>query len=590
MSGSTDATDRFDLKTLYETSNLLSGSLDKAFVLENVLLMSMTKLMVSRGAVFMLDDPDHSAIEKKRDSGASPIPQRYELVNAKGPLPWSPGDRVEFSSSFFGSFIQGDSLPKTLKDAKFDFLWEFDFQNRHMGFLALGRKMNGQPVGNHEIEFMTSMVNIAATSLHNSLVVGELRHSNRSLDSKLQELNTLFDLSREFNATRDRPLLVRLMSFALMGQMLVQKHIFLLKRASDAESEDEDNQLRIVKSQGVDPSEIHQDILGELVKLDDLVDLTNSKSMNYASALHDLGLIKALPLKVRGATEGVLVLGPKMTGKEYTPDDIDFVRALGSLALSAVQNSFLLDEQLEKERLAGEIQLAREIQEKLLPSSIPRASNLDVGAFATPSKEISGDYFDVITLDEERILIAIADVTGKGVPASLLMANIQACIRILVPSNVSLEMATKDINNVIHSNTGFDKFITFFWGIFNTGTRKLTYVNAGHDQPFMIRANGKVERLETGGLLLGVLPGAEYELGEVQIEKDDVVCLYTDGVPEAQNFKQEEYGEDRLEEVLLKKKECCPNDIVDAVRESVKVYVGDAPQIDDITLVVVKGE
>jgi len=530
--------------------------------------------MVSRGAIFMANEAEGE----------------YELVKAKGPLPWKELDAVKFSSDFFGSYIEGDALPQILKDADLNFLWEFQFQNRHMGFLALGKRMGDLEASNSEIEFMTSMVNIASTSIHNSLVVGELRDSNRNLDSKLQELNTLFDLSREFNATRDRQLLIRLMSFALMGQMLVQKHVFLLKKASDQADESGDRKLRIVKCQSVDPNVISSEVLLKLGSLESVLDLTDFESESYCELLNGLGLIKALPIQVRGTTEGVLLLGPKMTGVEYDQDDMDFVSALGSLALSAVQNSYLLDDQLEKERLASEIQLAREIQEKLLPESIPRMDNLDVAAFATPSKEISGDYFDVIKLDEDRLLLAIADVTGKGVPASLLMANIQACLRILVPENVSLERATANINKVIHSNTGYDKFITFFWGVFNTKDRSFKYVNAGHDQPVYVKANGDVERLDVGGLLLGVLPDAQYELGEITIQKDELICLYTDGVPEAQNPQDEEYGEERLVEVLEQNRHCCPNDLVKVIRESVRVFAGGAPQIDDITLVIFKGE
>ena len=185
-------------------------------------------------------------------------------------------------------------------------------------------------------------------------------------------------------------------------------------------------------------------------------------------------------------------------------------------------------------------------------------------------------------------MLAVADVTGKGMPASLLMANMQACLRIVLPLDIQLEDATARINDVIHGNTGFDKFITFFWGICDAAGSTFRYVNAGHNPPLHITAEGKMTHLEAGGLLLGIMGGVTYERGEMALKPGDVIAMFTDGVTEAMNPELEEYDDPRLEELLVKVRDKSAQGILDAVLEDVEVFTRGAPQSDDITMIVMK--
>jgi sigma-B regulation protein RsbU (phosphoserine phosphatase) len=304
--------------------------------------------------------------------------------------------------------------------------------------------------------------------------------------------------------------------------------------------------------------------------------------------LGDLGLEIAIPLKLRGETEGILSLGKKMTGQGYEPSDVEFLYALGNLALTAIQNTYLVDEQIARERMAQEMRLARDIQEKLLPDRLPESPVIELAAYATPSREVSGDYFDVVALDNDRIMTAVADVTGKGMPASLLMANMQACLRIVLPLDISIEDATSRINEVITANTGFDKFITFFWGIVSPDGTSFKFVNAGHNPPVHVSAEGEMTHLEAGGLLLGVMGGATYDRGEIALKSGDVIAMFTDGVTEAMNPEEEEYDDPRLEALLVKVRDMTAQGILDAVLEDVEEFTRGAPQSDDITMIVLK--
>ena len=301
------------------------------------------------------------------------------------------------------------------------------------------------------------------------------------------------------------------------------------------------------------------------------------------------GLVLAIPIRQKGETCGVLCLGPKMTGKPYEPDDVEFLTSLGNLAFVSLQNSFLVEQRLEKERLEEEMRLARQIQEGLQPARLPEIPGLEVATLAIPSRHVAGDYYDVVELDGGRALFAIADVTGKGMPASLLMSNLQAALHSIIPMDITLEEATANMNRVICRNTGFDKFITYFHGIYRIDDRSFRYVNAGHNPPMLLRADGTMEELETGGLLLGVMKDMPYEAGRVTLNPGDVLAIFTDGVTEAMSPEGEEFEEPRLEASLREVSGGTAQEILDHVREAIRAWTCDATVLsDDLTMMVLK--
>jgi len=570
-------TEHLDLRALYEATQLLSSSIDLSFVLNNLLLIAMGKLLVTRGIVLLWD----------------PVEQAYRTAACKGTSSLRPGDMIAFGHVESSKPLSGDDIPEALKAHKISHLLPVEYHDRCIGCLGLGAKPGGQPLENEELAFTEALVSISSSAVQNSLIIDELQQSNKDLDGKIQELNTLFDLSQEFNSTRDRERLVRLLSFALMGQLLVKTHLFLLRKPSGTDADGQphlEEPLTIVAKQGLKNAQRLEELMSRLNGITEAVapGVEEKDGEDEWAILSDCGLEIAIPLRLRGATQGILCLGPKMTGQRYQPGDTEFLYALGNLALTSIQNTYLVEEQIERERMAQEMRLAREIQERLLPSTLPECEHVEIAAFATPSREVSGDYFDVVNLDGNRLMMAIADVTGKGMPASLLMANMQACLRIVLPMDLKLEEATARINDVIHSNTGFDKFITFFWCICSSDGTKLSYVNAGHNPPVHISREGSLTHLEAGGLLLGIMGGMPYERGEVELKPGDMVAMFTDGVTEAMNHEGQEYDDPRLEQVLMDNRELSAQEILDIVIADVAEFTQGAPQSDDITMMVLK--
>ncbi|MBI3193350.1 MAG: serine/threonine-protein phosphatase, partial [Ignavibacteriae bacterium] len=206
------------------------------------------------------------------------------------------------------------------------------------------------------------------------------------------------------------------------------------------------------------------------------------------------------------------------------------------------------------------------------------------------SKQVGGDYYDVIRLSETKIIVAIGDVSGKGTPASLLMANLQAAIHALVPLGLSLPDLTARVNDLIFENTTSDKFITFFLAILDSETKTLTYVNAGHNPPYILHKDGTFERLDKGGIIFGVMKTMmPYDEGTACLHEDELLVLFTDGVSEAMSKEGEELGEPILEEVIRANASESAHTVLDSIVERVQQHSTGTTQYDDITIVVVRG-
>ncbi|MDX1418686.1 MAG: GAF domain-containing SpoIIE family protein phosphatase [Rubricoccaceae bacterium] len=553
--------DRFDLTSVVEASEVLNASLDLDFVLNNLLLVAMSRLLVGRGVVLLA--------EHERAG--------FWVAAAKGALGLSLGAPVEVATP--GGVAEGEAVPEALRARGIALLLPIVHDGRAIGLVGLGAKATGDPFAPREVAFARSLVGVAAAAVHNARVAGQLQRVNLDLAARVQELDTLFELARAFAAALDGDEALKLLGFTLMGQFLTERHAVLLRPAEDAP-------YAVAAARGVS---LDADALAALAPLD------GPLSAGAGGPAEDLlgarRLALALPLRLQRGVLGLLLVGPRATGRPFTDADRAFLTALGTLALTAVERAGLVEARIEKERLEEELRLARSIQERLLPRDLPAVEGVDLAALALASRHVAGDYFDLLPLTSGRLLVAVADVSGKGAPAALLMANVQALLRLLAQTfdgTASLAAATARINRVVCENTEATAFITFFWGVLDAATGRFRYVNAGHNPPRLVRANGAVEPLEAGGLILGVLPHVAYEEGEATLAPGDHLALYTDGVTEALSPADEEYTEDRLDAVLVRGRDETAAALLDAVRDDVRAWADGRPFNDDLTLLVLK--
>ena len=241
-----------------------------------------------------------------------------------------------------------------------------------------------------------------------------------------------------------------------------------------------------------------------------------------------------------------------------------------------------------------DLQIAREIQTWLLPGAPPQIPGISIAYITRPANTVAGDYYDVFprpgkTNEESRIVFAVADVAGKSIPAAMLMATFQASLKTLSTAQVALPELVANMNKYACSNSqGGLRFTTAFLAEYDAARRVFNYINAGHNNPILRRANGSIERLDVGGLPLGILPEAKYESASVTLAPGDWLIIFTDGLVEAENAHQEEYGETRLLAAIAAGAATTPGEMLNRLMAEVDLFVGSTPQHDDVTCLLVK--
>lgn len=282
---------------------------------------------------------------------------------------------------------------------------------------------------------------------------------------------------------------------------------------------------------------------------------------------------------------GGLVLGPKRSETAYEGAELEVLQIVAGQMAVQLENTRLYREAIERQRLEEELSVARSIQQRLLPGRVPVFAGYDIAALNQPSSQVSGDYYDFVELDGSCGMV-IADVSGKGLPASLLASNLQASIRALATRRERPGMIFEAVNTSLYESTDPEHFATAFLAALEPSGR-LVYSNAGHNLPLLRRADGRVEWLEAGSTPLGAFPGMSYDEGEVDLEPGDVLVMYTDGITEAEDALGEFFGEEGLQKTI---EGCHAKDaaeIVSCIRQSVARFARGA-QADDMTLIVVR--
>lgn len=303
--------------------------------------------------------------------------------------------------------------------------------------------------------------------------------------------------------------------------------------------------------------------------------------------------VLCMPMTTRkGELIGVIQVLNKADGGVFLEQDEVLLEALCTQAGVAIVRARLTEAFLEKQRIEESLKLAADIQMGMLPSTFPafpERKDFDLYAGIIPAKEVGGDFYDFFLIDKKHLCFVIGDVSGKGIPAALFMALTKTQIK----ASSSRRRTPGDVlfranNDLCHENES-GMFCTLFYGILDTETGEVTYANAGHNPPYLVPPDGETSQIEiTGGIALGVMDEMPFETSTLTLSKGDSIYLYTDGVNEAMNEKDEEYSYERLETFLNDRKNGSVSETVDASLDSVKVFAGSAPQSDDITVLIVK--
>lgn len=567
---STKHRSRLDLKTVLETSRVLIEAQSEQFVFENLLRIAMGKLLVTRAAILLYDTGKNSYTVSLSKGSKDISDQTLKLKLRSDDLANS-----HFLITDAASRLQS-LIPYFPKGA----LFNLRTSTQHLGFLVIHEKINKLPFTPAELEFVESLCIISSSAVANSRMYDQLSQTNRKLDQRIHELNTLFDLSKEFNLLADRDKISRIFKFALMGQLFIRS-FFLIYRT--------DTSVELLASSNF-PKDMQGDVFEKLFNQTEEITPVDDELAETYPVLKESDICSLVCISVHGRKVAVIGVGNRANNSPFSESDYNFLKSLSNLAINSIQRTYLLEERIEKERMEEELSLAKSIQDKLLPDQIPEIEGLDLSAITVSSYQVGGDYYDIAETPDGNHIFAIADVTGKGFPAALLMANLQSMLHILLPFQITLPVATERINNLIFQNTPSDKFITFFWGKYHHNSRIFRYVNAGHNPPLLLK-NGmnSFRELSEGGLLLGAMESMmPYETVDILLNSGDIVVCYTDGINEAQAAnEEEEFGVERLKEIIVKSRDLPSKKIQDAIIKEVNQFAGST-QFDDLTLLIFK--
>jgi sigma-B regulation protein RsbU (phosphoserine phosphatase) len=301
----------------------------------------------------------------------------------------------------------------------------------------------------------------------------------------------------------------------------------------------------------------------------------------------------ALPIMARGRLLGAIVLGAKRSEQPYSRMELDVLEAVASHTALALENSLLAsslaEEAGQRERLNREVEIAREVQQRLLPQAGPAVAGLEYAGICRPALGVGGDYYDFLPLDDGRFGFAIGDVSGKGYAAALLMASLQASLRgqtLDSPDDLARLMAR--VNRLLFEATPSNKYATFFYSQYEPLSRRLDWVNAGHNAPLLFRG-AEIHRLEEGGSVVGLFRDAQYTQGSIQLQTGDLLIAFTDGISEAMDVNDEEWGEDQLcAAVALFGNDMPVMDSVTRLLACADAHAAGAPQHDDMTVVAIR--
>ena len=327
--------------------------------------------------------------------------------------------------------------------------------------------------------------------------------------------------------------------------------------------------------------QIGQGIVGWVAKTGEAVIVPDVRSdPRYVTARPKTRSEVAAPMVVEGQLVGVFNLESDI-GDAYHEGHLELLSAFASQAAVALQRARLGRDLVERRRLERELAIARDIQRSFLPSAAPVVPGFDIAGTSISHDQVGGDYYDFIPVSDTRLGLAIADVSGKGIPAALIMAGFRMSLLAEIRNEFAIRAVMRKASLLLHESTERDKFVTAFYGV-------LIFSNAGHNPPLLVHRDGRSEKLIEGGVALGVLADARYEERPILVQNGDVLVMYTDGVSEAENAKGELFGEQRLEDLVRRHAHVPAAEILRLIVEAVTEWAGEKGANDDVTLIVVR--
>ena len=432
-------------------------------------------------------------------------------------------------------------------------------------------------------EFERGAIDAPALAGRMAALLGFVEATQRKLQAKLFELRNLFDVSRELTSSLDDQTIADLTTATLMGHLMASRCAFF---------QAEGGVFRLLRERGVRLPETVaafdvSDAASLLAAPETRVAVETLAPGPLKEALVAARLSEVVRIPVGGRDQGLLALGGRVKDAALSEEECDFALTLGRQALAALEGTRLHRMRLQKERQDRELQIARGIQQGLFPRTRPDPAGFDIAARSDSCFEVGGDYYDFVPIADGRLALVVADVAGKGTPASLLMASVHASVQALAGSVGPAQLLAR-LNRFLFQNTQANKYVTLFYAELQPDAGRMLYVSGGHVPAFLLRRDGGRERLDCGGPALGLLEEAAFEMGEIRLAPGDLCAIVTDGATEALSPGDEEFGDDRVFEALVDERAGSADAILEGLFATVRRHAAEMGCSDDLTALILK--
>lgn len=414
---------------------------------------------------------------------------------------------------------------------------------------------------------------------------------NQKLKIAVEELSILNDVATAITSTQSLEKVIALMVQRCIKHLKVEQGAVMILDEQDSSKpfqtmiRKQDSALEIL------PYRFDSQLTGWMLKNKSPLmvnDLKNDKRFNFSGEM-DLPVktILSVPMSLKGRMIGLLTVFNKKSETGFSADDQRLLSIIAAQSAHVLENARLNQKEQDLIKMEEEFRMAKEIQLNILPKEIPTIDRYDIHAVNISAREVGGDYYDFIKLPGEKLAFCLGDITGKGLPAAMLMANLQATLRGQAFTQNSVKDSIKNANILLFNSTASNRFATVFYGVLNYSNNSVTYCNAGHDAPINIKGD-QINRLNEGGLLLGCFDFAEYEEATKSIDVGESIIIYSDGVTEAMNAINQEFGEEKFISIVKANQDLSAKELIDVILKEIKAHSGDIAQSDDITLLIIK--
>ena len=414
---------------------------------------------------------------------------------------------------------------------------------------------------------------------------------NQKLKLAVEELSILNDVATAITSTQSLEKVIALMVQRCIKHLKVEQGAVMILDEQDTSKPFQTMIRKQDSAMEILPYRFDSQLTGWMLKNKSPLmvnDLKNDTRFNFSGEMElPVKTILSVPMSLKGRMIGLLTVFNKKSEAGFSADDQRLLSIIAAQSAHVLENARLNQKEQDLIKMEEEFRMAKEIQLNILPKEIPKIDRYDIHAINISAREVGGDYYDFIKLPGDKLAFCLGDITGKGLPAAMLMANLQATLRGQAFTQNSVKNIIKVSNLLLFNSTASNRFATVFYGVLDYPNNSITFCNAGHDAPLDIKGD-KLDRLNEGGLLLGCFDFAEYEEATKSIEVGESIIIYSDGVTEAMNEINQEFGEDKFISIVKANQDLPAKELIDLIIKEIKAHSGNVAQSDDITLVIVK--